>query len=168
MNDSSVWDFSFELGLHEVQEVAAFRELNRRDFLSVAGSGIVVALLVSTAEAQPPRGRGRGGFGNFPKEIGAWLHIAEDGQVTVYTGKVEVGQNIRTSLSQVVAEELRTPIARIRLVMADTATVPFDMGTFGSQTTPVMAAQLRRVAAAAREVLLDLAVEKDEGRAAAS
>ncbi len=43
-----------------------------------------------------------------PQEIGAWLHIGEDGQVTVYTGKVEVGQNIRTSLTQAVAEELRS------------------------------------------------------------
>ena len=51
-------------------------------------------------------GRGRGTA--RPREIGAWLHVGEDGAVTVYTGKVEVGQNIRTSLTQVVAEELRT------------------------------------------------------------
>jgi isoquinoline 1-oxidoreductase len=158
MNTTSTWDFDFEIGLHEVQEAAAFRELNRRDFLAVAGSGIVVALLVGSAEAQQPR-RGRG-FGNMPREIGAWLHIAEDGAVTVYTGKVEIGQNIRTSLAQVVAEELRTPVDRIKMVMADTASVPFDMGTFGSLTTPMMSSQLRRVAAATRELLLDLAAEK--------
>jgi isoquinoline 1-oxidoreductase len=160
MNDSSSWDFSFELGLQEVQEACAFRELNRRDFLAVAGGGIIVALLVGSAEAQPPRGRGGRGGGNLPKEIGAWLHIAEDGTVTVYTGKVEIGQNIRTSLAQVVAEELRSPVDRVRLVMADTASVPFDMGTFGSRTTPTMATQLRRVAAATRDVLLDMAAEK--------
>jgi isoquinoline 1-oxidoreductase len=157
MNESSLWDFSFEIGLHEVQEAAAFRELNRRDFLRVAGSGIVVALLVANADAQQ---RGRGGFGNVPREIGAWLHIADDGAVTVYTGKVEIGQNIRTSLTQVVAEELKTPADRIKMVMADTASVPFDMGTFGSRTTPTMASQLRRVAAATREMLLDQAAEK--------
>ena len=80
--------------------------------------------------------------------------------MTVYTGKVEVGQNVRTSLSQVVAEELRLPVESVRLVMGDTDRVPFDMGTFGSNSTPGMAPQLQRVAAAARELLLDLAGEQ--------
>src|SRR6202043_3889625 len=93
-------------------------------------------------------------------EIGAWLHVGEDSALTVYTGKVEIGQNIRTSLAQVVAEELRVAPARIRMVMADTQLTPFDGGTAGSQTTPMMASQLRRVAAAARELLLDLAAEQ--------
>jgi isoquinoline 1-oxidoreductase len=79
--------------------------------------------------------------------------------VTVFTGKVEVGQNIRTSLSQTVAEELRIPPASIRMVMGDTDLTPFDMGTFGSRTTPTMVPQLRKVSATAREVLLDLAAE---------
>src|SRR6185295_16472191 len=92
--------------------------------------------------------------------VGAWLHIAEDGKVTVYTGKVEVGQNIRTSLAQVVAEELRTSLASVHLVMSDTKLVPYDAGTFGSRTTPDMSKQLRRVAAAARELLIDLAAEQ--------
>jgi len=100
----------------------------------------------------------------LPREIGAWLHIGKDSAVTAYTGKVELGQNIRTSLTQVVAEELHVPLPRIRLVMSDTELTPFDMGTFGSMTTPRMAAQLRQVAAAAREVLLDLAA--DRGRIA--
>ena len=77
--------------------------------------------------------------------------------VTVFTGKAEVGQNIRTSLSQAVAEELRLPIAAIVMVMADTQLVPWDAGTFGSRSTPDMGAQLHRAAAAAREALLDLA-----------
>ncbi len=80
--------------------------------------------------------------------------------MTVYTGKVEIGQNIRTALTQVVAEELRQTPERIRLVMADTQLTPFDAGTFGSSSTPRMAPQLRRVAAAAREYLLDLAAEQ--------
>jgi isoquinoline 1-oxidoreductase len=92
--------------------------------------------------------------------LGAWLHIDEQGAVTVYTGKVEVGQNIRTSLTQVVAEELHLPVESIGLVMGDTDRVPFDMGTFGSNSTPGMAPQLQRVAAAARELLLDLAGEQ--------
>src|SRR4051794_16016303 len=83
--------------------------------------------------------------------IGDWLHIEPEGTVVVYTGKAEVGQNIRTSLAQAVGEELCLPIDAIRLVMADTAHTPFDMGTFGSRTTPTMAAHLHQVAAAARE-----------------
>ena len=96
----------------------------------------------------------------MPQEIGAWIHIGETGKITVYTGKVEIGQNIRTSLSQVVAEELRVGVDAIHLVMADTALTPFDAGTFGSGTTPRMASQLRRAAAATRELLLDLAADQ--------
>src|SRR5262249_33754636 len=80
-----------------------------------------------------------------------------------YTGKVEVGQNARTSLTQAVAEELRLPVASVRLVMGDTERTPPDPGTFGSMTTPVMARQLHRVAAAARELLIDLAAEAAKG-----
>ena len=92
--------------------------------------------------------------------IGDWLHIEPDGTVVVYTGKVEVGQQIRTSLAQAVAEELRLPVAATRLVMADTDRTPFDMGTFGSMTTPTMALRLRQVAAATRELLRDLAAQR--------
>lgn len=137
-------------------------EQTRREFFRVAGAGVIVALLVgdeAAAQRQRPGGFRQPGGGG-PREIGAWLHIGEDSAVTVYTGKVEIGQNIRTSLTQVVSEELHTPVGNIRLVMADTAAVPFDVGTFGSRTTPTMAPQLRQAAAAAREVLLDLAAEK--------
>lgn len=93
-------------------------------------------------------------------EVSAWLHIGEDGAVQVFTGKTEVGQNIRTSLAQAVAEELHVPISSIRMLMADTDLVPFDMGTFGSRSTPDMALHLRKVGAAAREALIDLAKEQ--------
>src|SRR5262249_48835167 len=86
--------------------------------------------------------------------------IGEDGSVTAYTGKVELGQNIRTSLTQAIAEELAVPLESVHLVMADTALTPFDMGTFGSQTTPRMSPQIRRAAASAREWLVSLAAEK--------
>ena len=77
----------------------------------------------------------------------------------MFTGKVEVGQNIRTSLSQAVAEELRVPTLRIKLVMGDTLLTPYDMGTFGSRTTPTMNLQLRKAAAAACDMLKDLAAQ---------
>lgn len=133
-------------------------ELDRREFLRVLGGGLVVLCLWRAAEAQESGGRRRRGpEGPTPREIGAWLHIAEDGAVTAYTGKVEVGQDIRTSLAQAVADELHLPPGSIRLVMGDTARVPFDRGTFGSRTTPTMAPQLRRAAAAARLLLVGLA-----------
>ncbi|HEX5436150.1 MAG TPA: molybdopterin cofactor-binding domain-containing protein [Gemmatimonadaceae bacterium] len=95
-----------------------------------------------------------------PEEIGAWLHIGSDGVVTVYTGKVEVGQGIRTSLAQEVAAELRVSFTDIRMVMGDTDLTPYDMGTFGSRSTPQMGTQLRKVAAAARTVLIGLAAAR--------
>lgn len=158
-------DLPLEPERYELFEAPRYRfDLDRRDFLKVAGGGIVVCLFWTETPAQQPGRRGFGGGrgfgGNMPQELGAWLHIDEMGHVTVYTGKVEIGQNIRTSLTQVVAEELRLPLVDVQMVMADTDRVPFDMGTFGSATTPRMAPQLRRAAAAARELLIDLAAEK--------
>ncbi len=86
------------------------------------------------------------------------MSVRTDGSRSI-TGKAEVGQNIRTSLTQAVAEELHVAPGSIHLVMADTQLTPFDMGTFGSRTTPDMSRRLRRAAAAAREVLIDFAAE---------
>lgn len=136
-------------------------ELARRDFLKALGGGIFIFVTVRGVLAQDESGGGRrGSRESLPQDIGAWVHIGEDGVITAYTGKVEVGQDIRTSLSQVVAEELRAPIESVRVVMGDTELTPFDAGTFGSRTTPTMAPQLRRASAAAREVLIDLAAEQ--------
>src|SRR5207244_3359725 len=79
--------------------------MKRRDFFAVLGGGIVV-LLDDEIYAQETGGPRRGAAGAVPVEIGAWLHIGESGVVSVYTGKVEVGQNARTSLTQAVVEEL--------------------------------------------------------------
>ncbi len=125
----------------------------RRSFFKALGGGIVIVSICAKAKAQESGGgRGRGGRA-MPQEIGAWLHIDAKGAVTVYTGKVEVGQNARTSLTQAVSEELGAPLTAIELVMGDTARTPYDMGTFGSMTTPQMLSQLRRVSAAARQLL---------------
>jgi isoquinoline 1-oxidoreductase len=133
--------------------------MNRREFLAALGGGIVV-LLVDDSDAQESGGGARRGTNQAaPSALSAWLHIAENGQVTVYTGKVEVGQNSRTSLTAAVAEELRAPVESIHMVMGDTALTPYDMGTFGSQTTPRMFPQIRKAAATAREMLIDLAAE---------
>ena len=63
----------------------------------------------------------------MPDAIDAWLHIADDGAVTVCTGKVEIGQNIRTSLAQAVAEELKVAVGDIRLYTVEyIAHVPLE------------------------------------------
>src|SRR5262249_30846286 len=126
--------------------------LDRRSFLRLFGGGILVAVAAPEAAAfAQESGRGSRGGPELPKDLSAWLAIDAEGRVTVFTGKVEVGQNIRTSLTQQVAEELRVGMNVIRMVMGDTDLCPWDAGTFGSRTTPTMGPQLRLVAATARE-----------------
>ncbi len=151
---------------YELFEAPAYRfEPDRRDFFKFLGGGLVLLLALDGPAGAQESGRVGERSPAFrgdarPPELSAWLHIGEDGIVTVYTGKVEVGQNIRTSLAQAVAEELRSPIGSVQLVLADTDLTPYDLGTFGSRTTPLMAPQMKKVGAAAREALIDLAVEK--------
>lgn len=143
---------------YELRAAAPYRfDLDRREFFKFLGAGVLVVSVLKPAVAAQESGGGRRRHPDLPKDVDAWLHLGENGKVTVYTGKVEVGQNIRTSLSQAVSEELRVPIENIELVMGDTQLTPFDMGTFGSRTTPTMNLQLRKVAAAARETLIGLA-----------
>lgn len=133
---------------------------DRRSFLKVFGGGIAVLLIRFPGEL-PAQESGRMQTRSpLPKALDAWLHIGPHGEITVYTGKVEVGQNIRTSLAQQVAEELRVPVEAVSLVMGDTALTPFDLGTFGSRSTPQMGTQLRRVAATARQLLIELAAQR--------
>jgi nicotinate dehydrogenase subunit B len=131
-------------------------EVERREFFRVLGGGILVAVALTEAGAQESGRGGEQGRGPAP-DLAAWLHIDEQGRITVYTGKTEIGQNIRTSLAQTVADEIGASIASISLVMADTDLTPFDAGTFGSLTTPRMAPQLARAAATAREMLIERA-----------
>src|SRR3977135_3658823 len=156
---------------YELFETPGYQfHFDRRDFIKAFGAGIIFIVPLTRALAQQ-RGQGesgRGGSGNqLPNDIGAWIHIDEDGGVTVFTGKVEMGQNIRTSLAQAVAEEVHVPFSTIHLVMGDTDLVPFDMGTFGSRTTPTMAPQLRKAAAAAREALIEVAAPQPRSEPAA-
>lgn len=147
---------------YELRAAAPYRfDLDRREFFGFLGAGVVVVSILKPAMIAQESGGGRQRRGeSLPQEIDAWLHIGENGKVTAYTGKVEIGQNIRTSLTQAVAEELHEPVGNIELVMGDTQLTPFDMGTFGSRTTPTMNLQLRKVASAARDVLVDLAAKQ--------
>ena len=133
--------------------------LDRRKFFKLTGGGLIVAFVLKdllsldseTPSSEPP---------SMMAGVESWIHIGENGTVSVYTGKVEVGQNIRTSLSQIVAEELMVPVISIKMIMGDTDLVPYDAGTFGSRTTPQMGTQLRKAAATARQALIDMAAKK--------
>lgn len=147
---------------------AADRHTGAPALAEMMAEGLLVAypcpdldMALFAAEDVPPPAEGRP-----VTEIGPWVHIAGDGIITLSVGKAEVGQNIRTSLAQAVAEELRVPLHAVRVVMGDTGRTPFDMGTFGSRTTPITGVQVRRTGAAARELLLDLAAANwNAGRA---
>ena len=150
-------DIEVEVERYELIEPARYRfEVERREFMrifGVMGAGVLVLASVPGSAQES----GRTGQQSASSDVSAWVHIDEHGRITGYTGKTEIGQNIRTSLAQAIADELRVPLDRVALVMADTDLVPFDQGTFGSQSTPRMAPQLARAAAAAREMLLDRA-----------
>ena len=162
MSTKTNFEIPLEPERYELRAAPPYRfNLDRRNFFKFLGAGIVVVSVLKPMTVAQESGSGRRrGDDALPREINAWLHIGEGGKVTVYTGKVEVGQNIRTSLSQAVSEELHVPVNKIEFVMGDTQLTPFDMGTFGSRTTPTMNLQLRRVAAAARDALIGLAAEQ--------
>ena len=103
-------------------------ELARRDFFKILGAGIAVFAVAKDAPAAQETAPGHRSFHNedLPKDISAWLHVGEDGSVTGFTGKAEIGQNIRTELAQTIADELRVPFESVHMVMADTALKDLD------------------------------------------
>jgi CO/xanthine dehydrogenase Mo-binding subunit len=88
------------------------------------------------------------------------IRVEPDGTVTAFSGKIEFGQGIRTAFAQLVANELDLPVERVRVVLGDTAQVPFDFGTFGSNSVAQEAPALRRAAAFARRALIDRAAAR--------
>ena len=130
--------------------------MQRREFMKLLGPGVYI--LFSTGQCLFGQQRGFQ-FRQYPDDFNAYLRIAEDGTVTCYTGKIEMGQGIITSLAQMLAEELEVPFASVRMVMGDTKLCPWDSGTNGSRTTKVFGPVLRAAGAEAREVLIQLASE---------
>ena len=129
--------------------------MRRREFFGAAGAGLFVFF---RAEAQEPvrlPGRQTG-----PTDLNAYLRIGADGRVTGLVGKVELGQGAMTELAQALAEELDVPLDSVDMVVGDTGQCPYDMGTFGSMTTPLLWPVVRRAAAEARAVLVQMAAER--------
>jgi isoquinoline 1-oxidoreductase len=133
--------------------------LDRRQFLKAMGGGLFVFFSTETlTEAQYRRSPSRPSLPS--SDFNAYLQIKEDGRVACFTGKVELGQGIITSLAQMLAEELDLPLDSFDMVMGDTDLCPYDAGTYGSRTTKYFGPQLREAAAQARSVLLELAAAR--------
>lgn len=132
--------------------------MKRRSFVKALGGGIVLFFAPWSAMdlmALPaPQRR------SLTKDYNAFLHIAEDGTVSCFTGKIEMGQGIITSLPQMMADELNVPLAKIKIVMGDTDLCPYDAGTWGSLSTRAFGPAMIAAAAEARAVLTEMAAEK--------
>jgi CO/xanthine dehydrogenase Mo-binding subunit len=97
---------------------------------------------------------------NTNRRLDRWLRINREGTVTVFPGKVEIGQGILTALAQIVAEELDVSYGRIRLAPADTSYSPDEGMTSGSQSITDGGVALRYAAAEARDLLLQRAAAR--------
>ncbi|MGB2907271.1 MAG: molybdopterin cofactor-binding domain-containing protein [Candidatus Aminicenantaceae bacterium] len=144
----------------DFQDIPSPLSLERREFLKMLGGGIFILFstsdLLALSEAAAPQRRRP----SLPDDFNAFLRIGEDGRVSCFTGKIEMGQGVITSLAQMLADELEVSLDAVDMVMGDTDLCPWDMGTFGSMTTRFFGPPLRAAAAEARDVLLELAAER--------
>ncbi len=124
--------------------------LTRREFLQLAGGVVVFFSLKSTAEIATAAAS---------SEPNSWLAIGEDGRIIVFASVVEVGQGIRTSLTQMVAEELSLSPDKVQMILGDTDRVPAEV-KLSAGALATIGVSLRQAAADAREILLQLAAEK--------
>ena len=143
-----------KIRMNDVESEAGNPDLtiNRRKFLQVTGSGIVLFFTIGDLSVLAQRS-GR----ELPTDFNAFLRIGGDGRVACYTGKIEMGQGVVTSLGQMLADELDVSVDGVDMVMGDTDLCPWDMGTFGSMTTRFFGPALRAAGAEARGVLIELA-----------
>lgn len=131
------------------------RGMSRRSFLKRFSGGVVIAVSIFDFEmleaaVAPP----------YPDDFNAYLQIKPDGSILCFTGKIEMGQGVNTSLAMMMAEELDVHPDRVEMIMGDTDLCPYDRGTWGSQTTRMFGPALRAAASRARAVFLQLASEK--------
>jgi len=118
------------------------------------GEGIVVFVTQRAAEMFAQRRP------SYPIGTNAYVHIDKDGHITVFSGKVELGQGVKTSLAQMAAEELGAPLESIEMCLGTTDRCPWDMGTVGSLSIRLFGPILRAAAVEARTVLIGLAAEE--------
>src|SRR6266571_125482 len=134
--------------------------LSRRDFLKT-GSALVVSfsLFPELALGQAKPAPLPGSLSNN-RMLDAWLRIDANGTVTVFTGKIELGQGIGTALAQIAADELDVDLKRIKIVHGDTALTPNEGQTAGSQSVESSGTALRFACAEARDILVNAAAAK--------
>ena len=101
-------------------------------------------------------------------DLDEWLRINDDGTIMIFSGKVELGQGLKTALAQIAADELDVALERIRVVMGDTERTPDEGGTTGSRSLETSGLAIRQAAAEARAALLELAFEQLESLSPAS
>jgi nicotinate dehydrogenase subunit B len=131
--------------------------LDRRAFLGSGGLVVAFSLVrPGWAQEMPPPGPAIEDLpGDLPDApyLDAWIRIAPDGEITVFTGKAELGQGAKTALRMVAAEELRVSPTEITLVTADTGQTPDEGYTAGSQTMSNSGTAIRVAAANVRQLL---------------
>src|SRR5215467_13688245 len=133
--------------------------ISRRSFVAgLGGITLAFALAPRPAFAQQPA-RLPGSLGDN-RMLDAWIRIGTDGNATVCTGKVELGQGIVTALAQIAAEELDLPLERVRMISGDTEKTPNEGVTAGSQSIENSGAALAAAGVQVRAILLGLAAER--------
>ena len=132
--------------------------LSRRGFLktgALAGTGLVIGLYL------PGRGEtasAAAATASFAPN--AWLSIDPQGKVTIWVGKSEMGQGVRTSMPMLVAEELEVEWASVRIEQALADKDRYgDQGTGGSTSVRTSWEPLRKAGATAREMLREAAAQ---------
>jgi CO/xanthine dehydrogenase Mo-binding subunit len=135
---------------------------SRRTFLTGGGALVIGFSLVPQLRAQDVSEAAPalpGSLGKTPM-LDSWIRIAGDGAITVFTGKAELGQGLKTALLQLAAEELIVAPEAIRLVTADTALTPDEGYTAGSHSTDNSGTAIRHAAAQARAILIGAAAAR--------
>jgi CO/xanthine dehydrogenase Mo-binding subunit len=131
----------------------------RREFTSGLGA-IVVAFSFDPKLTMAQQAAPLPGSLAQNRTLDAWIRINADGGATIFPGKVELGQGITTALTQIAAEELDLPLARVRVLTTDTSRSPNEGVTAGSQSIEYGGTALRLASAEVRGILIGLAARR--------
>jgi len=131
--------------------------LDRRRVLA-GGGALIVSFSLPDAfaqepQAQTPAPKPPGSLAKTPY-LDSWIRVDADGTITVFTGKAEIGQGVRTAIQQIAAEELDVPFASLKLVTADTGRTANEGYTSGSNSMKDSGTAIQNAAAQVRELLI--------------